>query len=1435
MPKINILHFSDFHLDKHYEKEAEQILSNMITSVKSARLAIDLVIFSGDMINQGGESYGSIDEAFQKFKQLVIDKLLLELNLTPERFIFALGNHDSDVSKRNIRGDETDDKELTTEAKIKQFIVSNANDPYYLDRQKAVIKFRDNYYKAAFHNGNYFHTLFQANFKIDIKGVKVGITSLNTSWRCAKDDKDRLVLGVFQILDSENILKDCGLKIAVGHHHPIAMKEFERHHISNILSKDYDIYFCGHTHSSYVELRNSEGWLMDITAAGTLSSNQFNNDIDYTDGFQIVECDTDKHDFIIHTYLLQDYSYFKELKTRTDHVPQPEDDPKKLEETFARAKSAEEKLQSLQSEYVISPFITIERFKHEYNFLQSYNFITNEKINAIIEQFRNLQDRGIRFLALSGMGKTRIVYEAFKDVNDSNILYTSEDVSENLMMKILSSHEDQKGLFILDNCTLDNLFLVENCIRKKNSDFKIISIYNDLAEKDDQSGLNVIRLGYEDVGDIVDKYLSEEKFLCSIKNKDEIVNLIKKYSGNIPYMAFLLTDAYREIGAVKLKDANYILNRLLGNPTDNQLKVLESIAIFKLLGCAGPYKDELDVVKNNVYIHHLTDLDDSKIDYLYNHTIDEFNQKQIIERLTYWINVRPQPLAEWLVSKWFDDADSDSLSKMFNKIKVDSCRKRMLSSFCKRIDDMGQTSREKDIVKSALSEYGPFCSESVAVSSEGSRLMLSMANVNPKAVADCLYFIFNGKDTEYLRENIKDDTRWNLNRALQKCCVMEDSFEKAAIILGRFAISDNEIYSNGAKGTFMHLFHIYLSATQSSPKQRIRILQYLSGQGKEFHKLIIDAISSAFTTNNLVIDGQANVVGNTEYKEYRFDKYSDIQEYWHQCINVLKKILEETPSLSNYAEDKLSSIVSDFVYMHAVAQLIELLSILAPKVEYKWIKMRDNIHYVLSSKRLQINQEDRDILKDWEDKLTPKDYLSRVHDTLKFKNDEMLQVPVERSFQFLYDLILPLAEEFVVQELYSTEVLHQVLSDREHISTMFYKAIAECILKYNKQDKFVNCLLSFIESQTSNYNSPILLNICGFARNQSWVKELRDTLYSKHFFYLAVSLIGITSDENITGLDVVLSDVDAGKYSCGLINSFLQYFGYNTANNMSRILDMLNNHSSVDKYKVTYPYIMNYSLFIGRDDGDEYKMLTKKMVNLLLDYDFTHGNYQEVVSVVRRLDEYVKQVDDTDLAIKYNRKIISTLNANNLLSNPFEFSYFNLLPQYQEFVLDDILEALSIEQYDKAGFYNQMRYHLGSGTGSGAGPLFQCNYDKLKAACYKHPHVLPSRLAGMCPVYRWDKSGHIEGLSDFFLWLIETFPSNEDILHSFGANMGTWSWSGTGTMQTFFEKRVSILQDFAMHTSNSNARNWALKTMKRYQENAESEHSKGEWEERFYS
>ncbi len=97
---MRIIHFSDFHLRADHLDRAESIVKRLKEAFGTinAERKIDLIIFSGDMIDKAGKDFPApkILCAFEMFKEMVIMPLTSKVGLAPNRFVFTLGNHEID-------------------------------------------------------------------------------------------------------------------------------------------------------------------------------------------------------------------------------------------------------------------------------------------------------------------------------------------------------------------------------------------------------------------------------------------------------------------------------------------------------------------------------------------------------------------------------------------------------------------------------------------------------------------------------------------------------------------------------------------------------------------------------------------------------------------------------------------------------------------------------------------------------------------------------------------------------------------------------------------------------------------------------------------------------------------------------------------------------------------------------------------------------------------------------------------------------------------------------------------------------------------------------------------------------------------------------------------------------------------------------------------
>lgn len=295
---MRIIHLSDFHLDKSKLTPFNNIVYQLECTLKmiNEEKKIDLIIFTGDMINQGGRSFPTVEDAFEAFKKIFIIRLCTAIKLPLNRFIFTMGNHDVRRDK-DSKATEIGLQSLLKDLNSVSDIIDNEDSDNCVNRIVPFKEFEKEFYSGILTSDEYKFSKFCSNFKLQIEGHRIGISTLNTAWRCWDSDKDRgnIWMGPSQIRNSIEFLSDCDLKVAISHHKYEWLKVEERLNDEQLLAENYDMYFCGHTHSSTSDYKLSpNGNSFEVVAPGILSDNINETNYNYKNGFGLIDYDFDE-------------------------------------------------------------------------------------------------------------------------------------------------------------------------------------------------------------------------------------------------------------------------------------------------------------------------------------------------------------------------------------------------------------------------------------------------------------------------------------------------------------------------------------------------------------------------------------------------------------------------------------------------------------------------------------------------------------------------------------------------------------------------------------------------------------------------------------------------------------------------------------------------------------------------------------------------------------------------------------------------------------------------------------------------------------------------------------------------------------------------------------------------------------------------------------
>lgn len=289
---IRIIHLSDFHLNKkNLEDWNYFIRDSFLDELKkiNQEALIDLLVLTGDLIDKGGMSFGSIEEAFLEFNRQIISPILSSLNLPINRFLIIPGNHDLSQKADKEYVDLGLRTYFDSSEKIQDFIKNGKTGDYEgFERVKAFKDFEQTLYAGI---PSCELSCFDSNFILDIKDKKIGVSCLNSSWRCyeSKKDKGLILVGDTQIASANSYIKNCDLKIALIHHPYDWINEIERKVIHNHLHSNYNLMFVGHVHEGETSVEtNYAGSLFVNVAPGALTDIR-SDSRRYSNGFTIVD------------------------------------------------------------------------------------------------------------------------------------------------------------------------------------------------------------------------------------------------------------------------------------------------------------------------------------------------------------------------------------------------------------------------------------------------------------------------------------------------------------------------------------------------------------------------------------------------------------------------------------------------------------------------------------------------------------------------------------------------------------------------------------------------------------------------------------------------------------------------------------------------------------------------------------------------------------------------------------------------------------------------------------------------------------------------------------------------------------------------------------------------------------------------------------------
>lgn len=589
---------------------------------------------------------------------------------------------------------------------------------------------------------------------------------------------------------------------------------------------------------------------------------------------------------------------------------------------------------------------------------QDYEYILieslNQKRNLLLSQLKAPQSV-TRIVGLSGIGKTRFVFESLRDTSISVLYYDTGSNDSHAITDHISAltAEGEVFVFVIDNVVAE-LHTKLSKIITRNSCHSILITIAPESEKPNLFGssAHVIQLDTLD-GAKIAVLLLKKRF--PQKDYIELRHAIASV-GSLPSLAVILAKQMNvDVHNFSLTTEANIVNAILGKDAEDahNRAILRAIAVFKLVGYEGELVSEAQLLAQTDLIIPLIGFNIEQRWPKFQRVVENFTDRGIIKRKGRYITIEPKYLAYPLAQEWWkEQIYLNQISKI-----LETCETTSLA--IKLFEQLGQLSRlpiAQDLVKSLYESDGLFGNLDSILTTSGANFFNSLAETAPDVLTQYIVRVILPLSIENIFKF--RDSRRSLVWGLEKLCRYKNTFERAAKVLFHFAVAENEAIVNNASGQFSQLFQCWLSGTEANYPSRLNVLEYGIRRNEiRFDELIITACASA-----LHPERGMRIIGiheqQTPWQEYEPKTFNDIYGYWQQIVTILMKYAEESISPQNYrAGNIIIAALPKVTELGGMEIVLGAFDRLITKDQAYWKQIQHSVKWVLHNKMIYLSED----------------------------------------------------------------------------------------------------------------------------------------------------------------------------------------------------------------------------------------------------------------------------------------------------------------------------------------------------------------------------------------------------------------------------------------------------------------------------------------------
>lgn len=1039
------------------------------------------------------------------------------------------------------------------------------------------------------------------------------------------------------------------------------------------------------------------------------------------------------------------------------------------------------------------------------------NEIINQHIHNIHESLS--KRRPIRIIGHSGLGKTRLVLEAFrKRVDNPDIealqkllvyfdLASMGDLPE--LSKYIISHTNQEGIIVVDNCDEESHRALSGLVNSMGK-FHLITI--DIASTTNEE--TSFKLERDNQRDIVKSIIDDKLGASHSQNDRDYLNSICE---GYPWMAVRFCNNIKKNGIADFSNnlPKDFIKRLLFSRNDEEKVEYNVIRACSVFSTFGFLDDELRLILNNEHKESLkkqmefirTNIYDGEIsESSFYEICQKYIGEDIIEKRGTQYIVKPTILAINLASDWLLNTPPDKIISILEALKGSP----LSTKFVERLKDLDQLDKAQSIVNELWGPNCPFGSAEVLNTEWGSLLFRYVVEVNPLATSKALNSAFSNFSKEEIKNIIIG--RRNLVWALEKLCFRKETFPIAAKTLYSFAVGENETYGNNSENQFYQLFQLFLSGTEANLHERLRIIKWgLDKKDDDYNRIAVNALGRGILNDRYTRMGGAEKQGSSAPLKDYYPNWDEIYEYWDESISILKDFACNKNPNQDIAKSKLANAFRTLIRDGKVDLVISTVKEVANSSNTYWLDGVNALKRTIGFEKLQseVVQKIEALINE----ITPTDIKHLLYSKVtlpewdSYEKDEHGHY-IDKPKLNAEALATKLTEEQIEWDVY----LPELLSGEQRQAFNFGRKIGELI--ENKSEFLSLAFEAFKSVPEANRNIELIGGFIVGSDNREIKNEaIQITLNEPSYYQFAFYLTRV-SNPDLADLERLFELVGESKLPIRFFKNF--QYGRALDNLQSKeVIHLCEKIANYGKEGIWTSLSLIYMYCYGHNDKwNDCKEFVKHLIS--------KENIIVGVSDIGNIDIY-HWSDSIEKILKESNEVefskIITQQIIEFCSEPhFNYAFDTYVKNVLKVLLDDYYE--SIWEIIGAGLigdyltYFHLKNMLGTRNGNWGheGHLFEndSRNKKILEWVRKHDEVAPKRIANMMPI----ESGNSESVEwhPFTRAIIDEFGQIDDVLKELSSNMGTFGI--TGSSVPYYKNQKILLEQLLDHQLE-NIREWA--------------------------